>query len=196
MFQIVSNPLLSMSSIPTSGPCSVCGEHGYKKCSTCSKLYCSKACQKQDWPTHKTVCNPDDWSSSSTARPTESDIDRAVRKATGKLDHFNQQVRDVQGGRGEGPSIRFTTHPGLPQYQSPEWLAAMDGWLTAAKAEVLRCIADDSIRFHVSRIGSVLTEAVVIGKTTGIVLYADGRSQSNIWTICLEPLAHNRDEAF
>lgn len=36
-----------------------CSNVGSKKCSICKTRYCSKACQKQDWPTHKEQCKSD-----------------------------------------------------------------------------------------------------------------------------------------
>lgn len=37
--------------------CSVCEESTDKKCSRCKKVfYCSKACQKNDWKSHKSTC--------------------------------------------------------------------------------------------------------------------------------------------
>jgi len=42
--------------------CALCGEPANNKCSGCksdtlSRQYCSKICQKKDWPTHKKACN-------------------------------------------------------------------------------------------------------------------------------------------
>ena len=37
-------------------PCANCGEVAMKKCSRCHVKYCSKECQWQHWPAHKTAC--------------------------------------------------------------------------------------------------------------------------------------------
>ncbi|KAK8123045.1 hypothetical protein PG984_011715 [Apiospora sp. TS-2023a] len=45
-----------MSSVG-SGPCIVCEKPDSRRCGRCnSALYCSKACQVQDWPVHKLLC--------------------------------------------------------------------------------------------------------------------------------------------
>lgn len=37
--------------------CTGCGKHSSTKCSACKKAYyCSLACQKKEWPTHKVIC--------------------------------------------------------------------------------------------------------------------------------------------
>ncbi|RHY33141.1 hypothetical protein DYB32_001824 [Aphanomyces invadans] len=46
---------------PTASTLTVCGSCGvegkWKKCARCNaKAYCSQACQKKDWPTHKATC--------------------------------------------------------------------------------------------------------------------------------------------
>lgn len=45
--------------------CAVCHitkrEKALKKCSKCNvQIYCSKECQKHDWPAHKLVCTQDE----------------------------------------------------------------------------------------------------------------------------------------
>ena len=37
-------------------PCSFCGQLGLKWCSTCKTPYCSRECQRNDWPKHKHTC--------------------------------------------------------------------------------------------------------------------------------------------
>ncbi|KAK0103241.1 hypothetical protein ONS95_005275 [Cadophora gregata] len=50
--------------------CSVCNSSNTKFCSTCrSSAYCSPACQKLDWPLHKTICKA---FTSLPARPSPS----------------------------------------------------------------------------------------------------------------------------
>jgi hypothetical protein len=49
------------SSVPPPSPplqfCSVCGHQSSLRCSRClGALYCSVACQKQDWKVHKVIC--------------------------------------------------------------------------------------------------------------------------------------------
>jgi hypothetical protein len=37
--------------------CAMCSQHGAMQCAGCKELrYCSKGCQKNDWPIHKLVC--------------------------------------------------------------------------------------------------------------------------------------------
>ena len=131
------------------------------------------------------------------SRPEQSDLNRAVRKATRKLDRFNDQVSKVQvGAAGEGPLIAFTTHPGLTGFMSTDWFAAMDGWLPDAKAQILQGIANRIIKFGVTSIGSVMTECVVNGKNTRLTLFPQDRSQPREWFVMIEPLANSADESF
>ncbi|XP_068709889.1 tudor domain-containing 6-like isoform X2 [Montipora foliosa] len=37
-------------------PCNFCGQLGLKWCSVCKIPYCSRECQKHDWPKHKLIC--------------------------------------------------------------------------------------------------------------------------------------------
>ncbi|XP_022805064.1 uncharacterized protein LOC111342268 isoform X2 [Stylophora pistillata] len=37
-------------------PCSFCGQLGHKWCSACKIPYCSRDCQRNDWPKHKHAC--------------------------------------------------------------------------------------------------------------------------------------------
>ena len=39
-------------------PCNVCQSLTVNKCSRCKIPYCSAACQREDWPVHKTQCRP------------------------------------------------------------------------------------------------------------------------------------------
>lgn len=64
--RIALSPLFAVSYLETVGrdpaahKCSVCrgrGQPKLKACSGCSKVrYCSQACQKKDWPRHKSKC--------------------------------------------------------------------------------------------------------------------------------------------
>ncbi|KAL7894328.1 hypothetical protein HDV64DRAFT_127229 [Trichoderma sp. TUCIM 5745] len=46
-----------MASSDASNLCFVCDKQGARRCAKCkSARYCSTACQKEDWPTHKLVC--------------------------------------------------------------------------------------------------------------------------------------------
>mmetsp|Transcript_4478 Transcript_4478/g.8260 ORF Transcript_4478/g.8260 Transcript_4478/m.8260 type:complete len:145 (+) Transcript_4478:138-572(+) len=49
---------LSANSSSTKKTCQACGKDASKKCSRCSTVwYCSPECQRQDWKSHKPVCN-------------------------------------------------------------------------------------------------------------------------------------------
>jgi hypothetical protein len=55
----VSDKFTQLSLNPSmAATCQVCGsEKDAKKCSLCGRVvYCSRACQKEDWPKHKVVC--------------------------------------------------------------------------------------------------------------------------------------------
>lgn len=60
--------------------CTICNTSGAKLCSSChSAAYCSPACQKKDWPLHKTICKtlksterPSDWHKLALLFPAES----------------------------------------------------------------------------------------------------------------------------
>ena len=42
------------------GTCAVCGAAASKRCSSCKRVsYCSEACQRNGWKTHKTECSPE-----------------------------------------------------------------------------------------------------------------------------------------
>jgi hypothetical protein len=39
------------------GLCEICGKVGINICSSCKHIrYCSKECQREDWPNHKVLC--------------------------------------------------------------------------------------------------------------------------------------------
>jgi len=60
----------------------VCGKVATKWCSGCNSIsYCSVACQKADWPTHKLVCSP------RTPAPREC-LERTASKFQRKLTGF------------------------------------------------------------------------------------------------------------
>lgn len=46
------------SQVRETGPCLKCGNLGDKNCSKCKGIYCSKACQKDDYPFHQLICKP------------------------------------------------------------------------------------------------------------------------------------------
>ncbi|OAQ34682.1 alpha/beta-hydrolase [Linnemannia elongata AG-77] len=59
-----------MASVPKP-PCVVCKTPSVTRCSRCKVVhYCSEACQRKDWPTHKIACTPSTVSSSSNAKGT------------------------------------------------------------------------------------------------------------------------------
>lgn len=48
-----------METVPDHGVCSICGKHATLKCGNCRReFYCNKSHQSQDWPHHKSTCNP------------------------------------------------------------------------------------------------------------------------------------------
>ncbi|KAF9362297.1 hypothetical protein BGX34_006437 [Mortierella sp. NVP85] len=56
-----------MSSKP---PCNICGVPSTTRCSRCKVVhYCSEACQRKGWPSHKIACTP---SAAPSAKPTPS----------------------------------------------------------------------------------------------------------------------------
>lgn len=77
-----------------------------KKCSRCSTtLYCSRGCQKADWPTHKRTCRTADTTEAS--EESESANDAAYAYWTNQA-HLNSEARalaeslnlDFPDGRG------------------------------------------------------------------------------------------------
>jgi len=43
--------------VPKDQECNVCGSKSKTKCSACLQVfYCTKECQKKDWPNHKSIC--------------------------------------------------------------------------------------------------------------------------------------------
>ncbi|KAJ6510595.1 hypothetical protein C8R45DRAFT_964605 [Mycena sanguinolenta] len=47
-----------MAKYNTNNGCAVCGEPAKQKCSRCSAVrYCDAVCQKEDWKTHRPLCN-------------------------------------------------------------------------------------------------------------------------------------------
>ena len=73
----------------------------------------------------------------------------------------------------------------------------MEAWQDGATAELMKGTAGLKIRFTVTRIGSVLTEAVLNGKNTRLFLHLPDKDQMNQWAIVMEPLATgSTDEPF
>ena len=69
------------------------------------------------------------------------------------------------------------------------WLASMEAWEDGATAELMEGIASLKIRFTVTSMGSVLTEALLNGKNTRLFLHLPDKNKMNEWTIVMEPLA-------
>ena len=182
-----------MSSVPIAGPCSVCGKHTHKKCSICGKIYCSAACQKQDWPQHEALCQP---SHRGTSQPTDDDLDRGRKKAQVKLAVFEHQLRDFRRGKHDAPTIRVGTHHDLLRVMGIEWLAEMNAWEEKATEELMQHLANGGVEFVVTRIGAIIAEVVLNAKLTRIQLYLPHKERSREWTIVMEPLAYSPHEPF
>ncbi|KAG0372798.1 hypothetical protein BGX24_012568 [Mortierella sp. AD032] len=61
-----------MASVPKP-PCVVCKTPSVTRCSRCKVVhYCSEACQRKDWPTHKIACTPSSVPSSNSPSNTGS----------------------------------------------------------------------------------------------------------------------------
>ncbi|OLP98517.1 hypothetical protein AK812_SmicGene19029 [Symbiodinium microadriaticum] len=75
--------------LPTGAPCAHCGlPPGVLRCAGCHQVaYCSKACQREDWPYHRSSCAPGARHESKTA-PTASEMFTSIgstpREDTGK----------------------------------------------------------------------------------------------------------------
>ena len=109
---------------------------------------------------------------------------------------FESQVVACTRGAGESPSLCIGTHPDLPWIMSRTWLDDMANWVEPAKLELLNGIANRSIKFKVTRIGSVMREVLLKGKNTRVVLYLPDHSQPRDWQIVLEPIANAPDQPF
>ena len=189
-------PTAAMSRVPLVGPCSVCGAPNpkHRKCEKCGNPYCSKECQKADWKEHKKCCEP-------TYRginfATDDDFTAGRRKATRYLEMFEAQMALRATGHAAAPFCSVVTHPDLQRVMSHAWLASMEAWQDGATAELMEGTAGFKIRFTVTRIGSVLTEAVLNGKNTRLFLHLPDKNKMSEWTIVMEPLATgSADEAF
>ena len=55
--------------------------------------------------------------------PTESEIDRACRKANNKVLLFEAQIKKYRQGKDGGPEIMVGTHPDLPRVMCIDWMA-------------------------------------------------------------------------
>ena len=177
-----------MSRLPLVGPCSVCGAANpkHRRCQKCGRPYCSKECQKADWKEHKKYCEPTYRGANFV---TEDAVAAERRKATRNLEMFEAQMMLYVGGGAAAPIFRVGTHPDLPRAMSCDWLASMEAWEHAATAELMEGVASFKIRFTVTRVGGVVTEAVLNGKSTRLSLYLSDKKRMNEWTIIMEPLA-------
>ena len=109
---------------------------------------------------------------------------------------FESQVVACTRGAGQSPSLRIGTHSDLLRIMSRTWLRDMANWIEPANSRFLDGIANRSIKFKVTRIGSVMTEVLLNGKNTRVVLYLHDHSQPRDWQIVLEPIANVPDEPF
>ena len=109
---------------------------------------------------------------------------------------FESQVAACTKGAGKSPSLRIGTHSDLPRIMSRTWLDAMANVIEPAKLELLDGIANCGIKLTVNHIGSVMTEVLLNGKNTRVVLYLQDHSQPRDWQIVLEPTANAPDQPF
>ena len=181
-------PIAAMSRVPHVGPCSVCGAPNpkHRKCEKCGKPYCSKECQKADWKEHKKCCEP---TYRGISFVTEDAVAAGKRKATRNLEMFEAQMMLYVSGYAAAPLCRVGTHPDLQRVMSRCWLTSMEAWEDGATAGLMEGIASFKIRFTMTRIGSVSTEAVLNSMNTRLFLHLPDKNKMNEWTIVMEPLA-------
>ncbi len=128
--------------------------------------------------------------------PTESEIDRACRKANNKVLLFEAQIKKYRQGKDGGPEIMVGTHPDLPRVMCIDWMAGMAAWKENAIQELSVKMSLNAVRFAVDGIGGVKTVLLLNGKHTRVELFLPDHRQPRNWTIILEPLASSREELF
>lgn len=109
---VVFNPILiTYLSLPGQ-PCSFCGQLGLKWCSTCKTPYCSRECQRNDWPKHRHTC-------------LQQSL--ANRKPTNPPDGLRTGLKtDISYKPAEGVTMPHTTSavlslsPGYPEQRTDE----------------------------------------------------------------------------
>ncbi|XP_048585604.1 uncharacterized protein LOC116614675 isoform X2 [Nematostella vectensis] len=70
-------------------PCTNCGKLGGKKCTACKIPYCSRKCQQQHWPQHKTTCT---WKISTTYTPEAHSTETSTQNVSQHNGHIDSTI--------------------------------------------------------------------------------------------------------
>eukprot|EP00729_Bicosta_minor_P000561 gene561-17619_t len=98
-------------SLPELDTCAVCGTSSQFECSSCGMVgYCSKKCQRSDWPTHKILCKAAKKASITNANLIDKDGDGTVNRvaqatvnnAAGKTEAADNANDAAQGEEAAG----------------------------------------------------------------------------------------------
>ena len=148
---------------------------------------------EEGWPQHKLVCQP---SHLGIRSPTDEEYEKAVKKAGIKLRLFEDQVKKHNRKGRDGPECSVGLHPDLDGVMSRDWLEAMLEWRDKAQFELMDGIAKGTVKFGVTRIGSVLAEVKLNGKDTRLQLHLPDSTMPSEWMVVMEPIANSPNEAF